>query len=346
MKKLLAVLLSVLLACLCMAPAYASGETPAQTHSDSFGAYDRVFIIGVDGAGRFFKDVNTPNFDRIFADGAVDYTARTEMVTVSAQNWGSILSGVSYLRHGLTNDKAGETQRDSSTKYPTIFTYARRAFPEAELASIVHWDPINYGIIETDIGVNKMSPGNDEDVTNAICDYFDAGNAPTLFYCHFDDVDHAGHEHGSKSQEYISAIEAADARIGRVYDAIERNGLKEAAAECGKGIITFSPLAQGMLTNRYLNGVPADSRVRTDGRFLKEAYLTEEVLRKIRALNDLALQRGQSLAQMALAWVLRDEVVTSVLVGASRPEQILDSLKCTENLSFTAEELAYIDQNS
>ena len=227
MKKLLAVLLSVLLACLCMAPAYASGETPAQTHSDSFGAYDHVFIIGVDGAGRFFKDVNTPEFDRIFADGAVDYTARTEMVTVSAQNWGSILSGVSYLRHGLTNDKAGETQRDSSTKYPTIFTYARRAFPEAELASIVHWDPINYGIIETDIGVNKMSPGNDEDVTNAICDYFDAGNAPTLFYCHFDDVDHAGHEHGSKSQEYISAIEAADARLGRVYDAIERNGLME-----------------------------------------------------------------------------------------------------------------------
>ena len=227
MKKLLAVLLSVLLACLCMAPAYASGETPAQTHSDSFGAYDRVFIIGVDGAGRFFKDVNTPNFDRIFADGAVDYTARTEMVTVSAQNWGSILSGVSYLRHGLTNDKAGETQRDSSTKYPTIFTYARRAFPEAELASIVHWDPINYGIIETDIGVNKVSIGDDEGVTNAICDYFDAGNAPTLFYCHFDDVDHAGHEHGSKSQEYISAIEAADARIGRVYDAIERNGLME-----------------------------------------------------------------------------------------------------------------------
>ena len=132
-----------------------------------------------------------------------------------------------------------------------------------------------------------------------------------------------------------------------IFDrSIERNGLKEAAAECGKGIITFSPLAQGMLTNRYLNGIPADSRVRTDGRFLKEAYLTEEVLRKIRALNDLALQRGQSLAQMALAWVLRDEVVTSVLVGASRPEQILDSLKCTENLSFTAEELAYIDQYS
>ncbi len=132
-----------------------------------------------------------------------------------------------------------------------------------------------------------------------------------------------------------------------IFDrSIERNGLKEAAAECGKGIITFSPLAQGMLTNRYLNGIPEDSRVRTDGRFLKEAYLTEEVLRKIRALNELAQQRGQSLAQMALAWVLRDEVVTSVLVGASRPEQILDSLKCTENLSFTAEELAYIDQNS
>jgi hypothetical protein len=227
MKKLLAVLLSVLLVCLCMAPAYASGEDPARALSDSFGAYDHVFIIGVDGAGRFFNEVNTPEFDRIFADGAVDYTARAEMVTVSAQNWGSILSGVSYLRHGLTNDKADTNERDSSTKYPTVFTYARRAFPEATLASIVNWNPINSGIIETDIGVYKASYGDDESVTNAICDYFDAGNAPTLFFSHFDEVDHAGHEYGSKSQEYISAIEAADARVGRIYDAVERNGLME-----------------------------------------------------------------------------------------------------------------------
>ena len=127
---------------------------------------------------------------------------------------------------------------------------------------------------------------------------------------------------------------------------IERNGLKEASAREGKGIITFSPLAQGLLTDRYLNGVPADSRMRTDGRFLKDSALTEETLGKIRALKQLAEQRGQTLSQMALSWVLKDGVITSVLIGASKPEQILENLKCTENTHFTAEELRVIDENS
>ena len=127
---------------------------------------------------------------------------------------------------------------------------------------------------------------------------------------------------------------------------IEKNGLKEAAAREGKGIITFSPLAQGLLTDRYLKGIPEDSRMRTDGRFLKDSALTEERLNQIRALKALAEQRGQSLAQMALSWVLKDDVITSVLIGASKPEQILENLKCTENTSFTEEELRIIDQNS
>ena len=110
-----------------------------------------------------------------------------------------------------------------------------------------------------------------------------------------------------------------------------------------KGIICFSPLAQGTLTDRYLNGIPADSRVRTDGRFLKESSLTEEKLAQIRALNDLALQRGEKLSQMALKWILKDGQVTSVLIGASRPEQILDNLKAMEGAGFTQEELALID---
>lgn len=124
---------------------------------------------------------------------------------------------------------------------------------------------------------------------------------------------------------------------------IEQNGLKQTAARLGKGIIAFSPLAQGLLTDRYLNGIPEDSRVRTDGRFLKEASLTPERLSQIRQLNDVARERGQSLAEMALSWVLRDGVVTSVLVGASKPEQILTNLKSLENTSFTQEELARID---
>ena len=127
---------------------------------------------------------------------------------------------------------------------------------------------------------------------------------------------------------------------------IEKNGLKETANRLGKGIIAFSPLAQGLLTDRYLHGIPADSRVRTDGRFLKESALTEEKLAQIRALNEIAAARGQTLAAMALAWILKDGQVTSVLIGASRPEQILDNIKALDNTTFTAEELKAIDKAS
>ena len=127
---------------------------------------------------------------------------------------------------------------------------------------------------------------------------------------------------------------------------IEKNGLKETANRLGKGIIAFSPLAQGLLTDRYLHGIPADSRVRTDGRFLKESALTEEKLAQIRALNEIAAARGQTLAEMALAWILKDGQVTSVLIGASRPEQILDNIKALDNTAFTAEELEAIDKAS
>ena len=125
---------------------------------------------------------------------------------------------------------------------------------------------------------------------------------------------------------------------------IEKNGLKETSNRLGKGIIAFSPLAQGLLTNRYLNGIPEDSRVKTDGRFLNEGLITPEKLDQIRKLNDLALQRGQTLAEMALSWVLKDGMVTSVLIGASKSEQILDNIKALENTKFTEEELKLIDE--
>lgn len=127
---------------------------------------------------------------------------------------------------------------------------------------------------------------------------------------------------------------------------VEKNGLKETAARLQKGIICFSPLAQGMLTDRYLHGIPADSRIRTDGRFLQESALTPKRLEQIRTLAAIAAARGQSLAQMALSWILRDGVVTSVLIGASRPEQILDNIRSVKNTRFSAEELAAIDAAS
>lgn len=125
---------------------------------------------------------------------------------------------------------------------------------------------------------------------------------------------------------------------------IEHDGLKAYAAEHGIGIITFSPLAQGMLTDRYLHGIPQDSRIRTDGRFLKEESVNQETLDKVQALNAIAQRRGQTLAQMALAWILRDGDITSVLIGASKPSQILDNLGMMENTKFSEEERREIDR--
>lgn len=123
----------------------------------------------------------------------------------------------------------------------------------------------------------------------------------------------------------------------------ESQGILNAVKENGSGFVAFSPLAQGLLTNRYLNGIPDDSRIARGG-FLKKEALTPEVLSKIQALNERAAMRGQSLAEMALAWLLKNETVTSVIVGASSVEQLGDSLKALEHLSFEEEELHLIEK--
>lgn len=125
---------------------------------------------------------------------------------------------------------------------------------------------------------------------------------------------------------------------------IEKDGLKAYAAANGIGVITFCPLAQGLLTDKYLHGIPADSRIKTDGRFLKENAITEETLAKISALNEVAKERNQTLAEMALAWILRDGDITSTLIGASRSSQILDNIKMIENTQFSEDERAKIDE--
>ena len=125
---------------------------------------------------------------------------------------------------------------------------------------------------------------------------------------------------------------------------VEKNGILDAADEAGKGMIIFSPLAQGLLTERYINGIPSDSRIRTDGRFLNENAITDETVNKIIRLNEIAKRRGQTLAQMALAWVYEKKAVTSVLIGASKPEQILENIKMLENTVFSEQELKEIDE--
>ena len=124
---------------------------------------------------------------------------------------------------------------------------------------------------------------------------------------------------------------------------VEKNGILDAAISEKKGMIIYSPLAQGLLTERYLNGIPSDSRVRTDGRFLNEGSISAEKLEKIRKLNEIAKERGQTLAQMALSWVYSRKGVTSVLIGASKPEQISENVDMMKNVSFDKEELELID---
>jgi len=131
------------------------------------------------------------------------------------------------------------------------------------------------------------------------------------------------------------------------YSMFERwveDGLLDLLGQEGVGCIPFSPLAQGLLTDKYLRGIPDDSRVAKGVGFLTPAQLTPERLRQVQQLNALAQARGQSLAQLALAWLLRDERVTSVLIGASKPDQLTDSLRCLDNLQFSPEELAQIEQ--
>ena len=222
MKRVLSLILTVLLAFSCCAVAFAQPSEKA-----GFGEYEHVFIIGVDGLGAALEKVESPNFDRIFGDNAYRHDAHTEVVTVSAQNWGSILTGVSYDVHGFENGWCSKNERDSTSDNNSIFYYVRQAYPDAELVSFNHWSAINHGIIENDLGVRKINRFTDTLVVDMIVRYFNKGNAPKLMFVQLDAVDHAAHSHGGFSDEYFKAAAKADVQLGEIYDAIEKAGLME-----------------------------------------------------------------------------------------------------------------------
>ena len=222
MKKIIALLLT-----LAMTAALCFTASAADEKEKSYGAYKHVFIVGIDGAGTFFEKDYMENFHRIFAGGAVKYGARTETKTDSGPNWTSILTGVSYFKHGAENGVVSGEQERTFKRYPTIFKIVRDAMPDAELASINNWGAINIGIVEDDIGVTKINVGPDDATVDAIEDYFNAGHAPAVFFTQLDEVDAAGHAHGSSSEEYAAAMKLADERIGRIYSCLEENGLLE-----------------------------------------------------------------------------------------------------------------------
>lgn len=190
------------------------------------GVYDHVVIIGVDGAGVYFRDADTPCIDRIFANGAVSYEVLTSDPTISAESWTSLLHGVTPRFHGITNTIAGARRYPSNSPYPSVFRVIREQDPEAVLASFVHWGAINYGIVEEDIGVHKVSGLADDVLAEQICSYI-AESSPKLLFVQFDDADHVGHSVGFGSAEQLVKISELDSYIGDIYDAYSKKGILE-----------------------------------------------------------------------------------------------------------------------
>ncbi|MEI0579669.1 aldo/keto reductase [Brachyspira pilosicoli] len=151
-------------------------------------------------------------------------------------------------------------------------------------------------------------------------------------------------ERASKILTYANVPFIINQNRYSIFDrTIENNGLKLKAKKLSKGIIAYSPLAQGLLTDKYIDGIPDDSRIAADGRYLKKDAITRDRLKQIKELNDLAKERGETLAQMALRWVLKDEEITSVLIGASKPNQIIENLQIINKNNLTDLELKKID---
>ena len=185
--------------------------------------YDHVAVLGVDGMGNFNREAKTPNLDRIFENGATTFSALSMNPTISAENWGAMLLGAVPLVHGLTNTSVSQEEY-TNTDLPSIFTLIRRRFPDAYLASCCNWDPINFGIIEHDVGV-EMFTADDEALTETIIDC--VKKKPKFLFVQFDGCDGAGHHFGYGTEGHIRQIETTDGYIGRVFDAYEEAGILE-----------------------------------------------------------------------------------------------------------------------
>lgn len=187
--------------------------------------YSHVIVIGIDGAGSWFRDADTPFFDKIFEKGAVTYNALSSKPTISAECWGSMLIGVGPEIHKLTNNKVSVLPYPLWSKNPTVFRRIRKAYPDAELGSYCDWNPINKGIVEKTLGVSKRT-AKDKELTPLICDYI-REKKPLFLFVHFDSVDGAGHGNGYGTAAHIDAISKVDKLIGDVYSSIDKAGIAD-----------------------------------------------------------------------------------------------------------------------
>ena len=183
------------------------------------GKYAHVIVVGIDGAGSFIRDARTPNFDRIFADGAVTYKALASNPSISAECWGSMLLGVGPEVHKLTNEIVSSTPYHVDSRFPSLFRRIREVSPEAVLGSYCDWNPITYGIVENNIGVSHDT-ANDDALTPIICEYI-RSKKPDFLFMQFDSVDGAGHKYGYGTAEHLRRIGEVDVLVNDIYSAAE-----------------------------------------------------------------------------------------------------------------------------
>lgn len=224
MKKTLK--LSLAFACAIFSLAFMTAQTQAADNETGIDGVKRVVLIGVDGGGAFFKDADMPNLKRIMKDGAVTYSCLTSKPSISAQCWGAMLHGVTPEFHGLTNGIAGSRPYPEDSPFPSVFRVIRENRPDATLASIVNWNPVNIGIVENNLGVEKQHGGNDSEVTDLVCKYLEK-NDPTFLFVHFDECDGAGHRYGYGSKNHMTQLHTTDGYIQRIYEALEKRGFAD-----------------------------------------------------------------------------------------------------------------------
>lgn len=192
--------------------------------------YEHVIVIGVDGAGAFFREAETPNFDRIFANGAVTYSALASKPPISAECWASMLVGTSPKVHGLTNDIAEEKPYPEDSDFPSLFRRIREKYPEDELGAICNWSPIIRGMIES--GTADFTYTEDDDViAPVICDYI-INKKPNFLFVQFDRVDSAGHHNGYGSKAHLNQISSIDAHLGSIFESVEKAGILDSTLFC------------------------------------------------------------------------------------------------------------------
>jgi len=187
--------------------------------------YAHVIVVGIDGAGSFIKDADTPHFDRIFQNGAITYDALASNPSISAECWGSMLLGVGPEVHKLTNAIVDKTPYPTDSPFPSLFRRIKEAYPNAELGSYCEWNSITYGIIEDNLGISHDT-AKDDDLTPIICDYIKE-KKPDFLFIQFDSVDGTGHKHGYGTPEHLKRIHEVDVLVHDVYEAASDAGIIE-----------------------------------------------------------------------------------------------------------------------